>query len=133
MAGGTFAVTQGSTLPFKYTDESLIPVPVRKEPLIMDGKPRKRGLFSRLKGKNEGNEGFTIKQIQRGEYLKHYAKDDNGWYSGTEQPAEDCILKDEDPVKATVAQDIASLGGSTLAQQSDSVIYGKESDDGVIR
>lgn len=40
-----------------------------------------------------------MRQITRGEYLKHYAKDDNGRYIGSEEPAADCILKGEDVAK----------------------------------
>jgi len=34
--------------------------------------------------------------MTRGEYLKHYAKDEEGNYVGTEEPAEDCVLKEGD-------------------------------------
>jgi len=135
----------------KFTDDSPIPVPVRKPSSAMNGEDppkKKHGLFARLvKGKNEGNSNFTIKQIKRGEYLKHYAKDEQGWYCGTEEPAEDCILKEEDPVKKSMRSgegwrngvdgDVNSLGGSTLAgegYEQKSHIYGMgKEDDGVIR
>lgn len=129
MADGSFANVQANHLPFKYTDDSLIPVPVRKDHLSTDEKPRRKSFLSKLKGKNEGNEGFTIKQIRRGDYLKHYAKDEKGWYCGTDEPADDCILRDGDPTKALSERqkgwrggnevDVNSLGGSTLAQEHE--------------
>lgn len=34
--------------------------------------------------------------MTRGEYLKHYAKDEEGNYVGSEEPAADCVLKEGD-------------------------------------
>ena len=59
-----------------------------------DGHKVKKSFFSSRR-KSE-NSNFVIKQVQRGEYLKFYAKDERGRYVGTEEPAVDCILKGED-------------------------------------
>jgi hypothetical protein len=34
-----------------------------------------------------------VKMMPRGEYLKYYAKDEEGNYIGSEEPAEDCSLR----------------------------------------
>ena len=81
----SYGAAQGNLLPAKYTDDSLIPVPVLKPDQAGKALPeRKRSFFSRRKSKDDS---FTIKHLPRGEYLKHYAKDDNGTYVGTEEPA----------------------------------------------
>lgn len=38
---------------------------------------------------------FVMKDMKRSEYLMYYAKDDDGKYIGTRDPAPDCILKNE--------------------------------------
>ena len=93
----SYGAAQGNLLPVKYTDDSLIPVPVLKPDQMGKALPeRKRSFFSRRKSRDDS---FTIKHLPRGEYLKHYAKDDNGMYIGTEEPAADCILRGGDLTK----------------------------------
>lgn len=41
----------------------------------------------------------TVRQVTRREYFKHYAKDNHGGFVGSESPAEDCILNEEDSAK----------------------------------
>ena len=85
-------------LPVKYTDESLIDVPVMRPEDIgkVEDPQKKKTFFSRRRSENTN---FIIRQIPRGEYLKYYAKDDNGAYCGTEEPAKDCILRGNDVQK----------------------------------
>ncbi|KIW67766.1 hypothetical protein PV04_06996 [Phialophora macrospora] len=45
---------------------------------------------------SERRVNIDMRQISRREYLKHYAKDEHGGYIGTDDPAEDCILNEED-------------------------------------
>lgn len=101
-----FQGTAGKTLPFKYTDESFISVPCLKpraqESATSIGEPNeKKPKWWRRKSSTSSNSvndpnNFTMKKIQRGDYLKHYAKDEQGDYIGTEEPAEDCILRGKD-------------------------------------
>ncbi|RMD43313.1 hypothetical protein DV735_g1857, partial [Chaetothyriales sp. CBS 134920] len=88
-------------LPRRYTNDSLITVPVMRPEDVgtADGhkSEKKRSLFSSRR--RAENSKFVMKQIPRGEYLKHYAKDDAGQYVGTEEPAADCILRGEDVAK----------------------------------
>lgn len=58
---------------------------------------RKSSSTGSSKGKQQD---FIIREMTRGDYLKFYAKDDNGKYIGSEEPASDCILnREEDRVK----------------------------------
>ncbi|KAF7503378.1 hypothetical protein GJ744_003942 [Endocarpon pusillum] len=97
----------GKTLPWKFRDESLISVPCLRpksqEEGIVPGEAnkknnkrwwRRRPLMSN--GRMNDLDKFVMRRIQRGEYLKHYAKDEQGAYIGTEGPAEDCILRGDD-------------------------------------
>lgn len=97
-----------NTLPFKFTDESLIPVPCLRSPRKTDegglgpaseqvdvGK-KKRWWRSGSKSGKSRDEDFVIRQIPRSEYLKHYARDEQGRFAGTEEPAADCMLNAED-------------------------------------
>ena len=97
----------GKTLPWKFTDESLISVPcLRRRPQedrFAPGeanKKNKRRWWRRRSSTSNGGmnnpDNFVMRKIQRGEYLKHYAKDEQGTYIGTEEPAEDCILRGDD-------------------------------------
>lgn len=56
-----------------------------------------------------------MRDMTRREYLKHYAKDENRNYIGTEEPAEDCIL---DQVKKE--------SGSSLKQAFDRKVKAKD-------
>lgn len=101
-------------LPARFTDESIISIPVLPPPDVPDGKafssdsdeddnpikgrekPKSRFSLSsfrrRLSSKKEKQPDYVMKEMTRAEYLKHYAKDDNGRYIGTEEPGDDCIL-----------------------------------------
>jgi hypothetical protein len=95
----SFGSAPANLLPVKFNDESLISVPVLRPEDVGKAEPQKtkKSFFSSRR--KSSNTNFTIKQIPRGEYLKHYAKDDDGKYSGTELPADDCILRGEDVTK----------------------------------
>jgi hypothetical protein len=95
--GGSAGVAP-NFLPVKFTDESLIPVAVIPPDQVgknvgPEESKKKRFWQSRRASRNSD---FIIKQIPRGEYLKYYAKDDDGVYIGTEDPAKDCMLKGAD-------------------------------------
>lgn len=102
-------------LPVRFTDNSVISVPVlphaepsQTKPDDEDSDegpvkgPKSRSRFSlsnfRRKSSSSGNgkQSFVIKEMTRGNYLKHYAKDDSGKYIGSEEPASDCILNNEE-------------------------------------
>lgn len=97
----------GKTLPLKFTDESLISVPCLRPRSQEEGftkgeanKKDKKRWWRRKSSTSNGSmnnpDNFVMRKIQRGEYLKHYAKDEQGAYIGTEEPAEDCILRGDD-------------------------------------
>lgn len=104
-------------LPPKFTDNSIISVPVLppestsktlnldaddEDNPIKEVKPKSRlGSIFRKASLGEGkpkkeSQGFVMKKMKRSEYLKHYAKDEAGRYIGTEDPADDCILNNEE-------------------------------------
>jgi hypothetical protein len=113
-------------LPVRYTDDSLIPVPVmRSEDIGKPAKKEKKSFFSSRR-KSE-NTNFVMKEIPRGEYLKHYAKDDSGKYIGTEEPASDCILRGED------LDYYRGKGNLDYRHEIDSVKKASEDKDSVIR
>lgn len=119
-AAESFGRAAPNLLPVRYTDNSIISVPVlsHAEPTQSNGytddnasedlNPIKeqnsksgRSRFSlssfRRKSTSKGKQqDFIIKEMTRGNYLKHYAKDDSGRYIGSEDPAVDCILNNEE-------------------------------------
>jgi len=140
--GFAHAFVQGAPqlLPFRFTDDSIISVPVlRPEDVgsyahrapVVDG-TKKKFWQSRRKSRDGGlNEKFIIKKMTRGDYLKHYAKDDEGRYCGTEEPAADCLLRGPDLEKwrgGGVAET-----GSFRNEIEDSSEMSDGKDDGVIR
>jgi hypothetical protein len=95
----------GKTLPWKYTDESLISVPCLRprpeESADASGEVNDKKKWWRRKSSTSSNSvndpnNFVLKKMKRGDYLKHYAKDEQGSYIGTEEPADDCILRGRD-------------------------------------
>ena len=95
----SFGAAPANLLPVKFTDESLIPVPVLRAEDVGKAEPQKTKKSFWSSRRKSQNASFTMKHIPRGEYLKHYAKDDNGAYIGTEEPAADCILRGDDLIK----------------------------------
>ena len=57
----------------------------------------KKSFWRRLS--RDDDQKFVMKKVTRGDYLKYYAKDEDRNYVGTEDPADDCILKVEELVK----------------------------------
>jgi len=101
-------------LPVKFHDDSIISIPVMRPEDIhsahtnaapapaSDGKSRKLSFFHRKSaggGSSAPKQKFAMRELTRREYLAHYAKDNDGKYVGTEEPAEDCILRGEDLVR----------------------------------
>lgn len=89
-------------LPVKFTDDSIIPIPVLPDgatqtPTEITGEPQRKKWFGLFR-KKDTKKDFVIKHMTRREYLKYYAKDDEGRYIGTEEPAKDCILTHESDV-----------------------------------
>lgn len=116
----SFGAGPPNLLPVRFTDDSIISVPVIPPPGTK-GKlaaaspfededdegpvkqPKESGFFSFFQRKSsstskkkEEKYDFVMKDVTRGEYLKHYAKDDKGKYVGMEVPATDCLLNDGD-------------------------------------
>jgi hypothetical protein len=98
-------------LPFRYTDESTLMIAVLKphtnnlsltSEYNNEGTPNKksktRNLFRR-KQSTSVNDNFDTKKVTRGDYLKYYAKDEKGFYCGTDDPAADCILKQKEDLE----------------------------------
>lgn len=50
-------------------------------------------LWKRLSHSDSDGPKWTTKEISRDVYLRHYAKDSEGKYVGTERPADDCLLR----------------------------------------
>lgn len=94
----------GKNLPLKYTDESVISVPCLRPPPeepIPEATDKKKKWLRRISSRHSSDsvddpKNFIIKRMTRGEYLKHYCMDEQDNYAGTEEPAEDCILKGKD-------------------------------------
>lgn len=114
--GGADSLGAGTPnlLPPKFTDDSIISVPVlppdsnsqnsgvdtdNAENPVKEVKSKSRlgSIFRKsVSGESKGKSpGFVMKKMKRSEYLKRYAKDDEGIYIGTEDPAPDCILNSE--------------------------------------
>lgn len=111
--------------PAEYTDDTLITVPVLETTTSQPQQPvadsisfdrltiakeanknrsKERRLFSSLRSSkfnalSDKRVNVTIRQVPRIEYQKHYMKDEHGRYIGTEDPAEDCILSEEDSAR----------------------------------
>jgi len=96
LGGDMYSVPQ--LLPKRYTDDSIIPaivtdvVPSEKT-AAADAKKKQGGFLSKLKGKKESEglnengerKGITkIVYMPRRDYLKYFAKDENGAYIGSE-------------------------------------------------
>lgn len=99
-------------LPRRYTDDSLVTIPIPRRDLIPasaaaeetvdevlgegngDGggkKKRKNGFlgFGRRKDREGGGEGVIAVRMRRGDYLRYWAKGEDGKYlEGVEEPAE---------------------------------------------
>jgi hypothetical protein len=143
--GDSFTGVPGKTLPFKYTDDSLISVPCLKvgtqESTSASEEPNDtKKKWWRRKSSSSSNSlndpaNFVMKKVRRGEYLKHYAKDDQGNYSGTGEPAEDCILRGKDLERYRSNRAIAFRNEIAENQTDFSAPIGVEKgeDDGVIR
>lgn len=94
MAGDMSSVPQ--LLPKRYTDDSIIPaiisdvIPSPKAPEASSKPAKKPGLFRKLKGsskKEPGPEDKLLKVVYmpRRDYLKWFARDKKGNYSGSEE------------------------------------------------
>lgn len=79
-------------LPFRFTDDSIINVPIPLEDLEDEpeeqapGTERRSSWMGRIGRKMAGKEKQKIRNVKmtRGEYLKYWAKDEHGNYVGTE-------------------------------------------------
>ena len=134
-----------SFMPVRFTDASRIPVPclpqnagaVQADGASKDKKKKRWWSNAARGGRDEvANSNFVLKQIPRGEYLKHYAKDEEGKYIGTEDPAEDCILKGADIAKwrgsgSVMAQGFRNEIDGGLEQEVNQ--KGQKESNGVIR
>ena len=112
-AAGSEALGAGPAnfAPVRFTDDSMITIavlpsddakvktledssdddnPIKEEPKKKFGFFRRKSAYSKKK-----DQPFVMKQVTRRDYLKYYAKDDDGNYTGTEDPAPDCILNNE--------------------------------------
>lgn len=99
--------------PVRFTDDSVISIAVMPpegvEAKTVDddsdeddgpikAEPKKKFGFFRRKSSayaKKKDKPFVMKQVTRADYLKYYAKDDDGNYTGTMDPAPDCILNNE--------------------------------------
>jgi hypothetical protein len=85
-------------LPKRYTDDSIIPAIVtdvvpNEKPVEEEGTKKKGGFFGKFEGKKGGDDldalgqkkGITrVVYMPRRDYLKYFAKDENGNYIGSE-------------------------------------------------
>jgi hypothetical protein len=79
----SYGAAPANLLPTRYTDESLIMIAVQRPENIGKAAPAK-GKKSIFSFGRKSKEDFIMKKVPRGEYLKHYAKDDDGKYTGME-------------------------------------------------
>jgi hypothetical protein len=80
-AAESFGAGPANLLPTRFTDESLITIPVQRPENIgkvAPAKAKKPFISFGWKSKDD----FLMKQVPRGEYLKYYAKDESGNYIG---------------------------------------------------
>jgi hypothetical protein len=94
LGGDTYSLPQ--LLPRRYTDDSIIPAIVTdvvpSEKTAQEEAGKKKGFLGRFKGKKEEvigengeRKGLTkVVYMPRREYLKFFAKDENGVYIGSE-------------------------------------------------
>ncbi len=141
----SFQGIAGKTLPWKYTDGSLVSVPcLRPRPQDSvstsgEANDKKKKWWRRKSSTSNSSvndpDDFTMRKVQRGEHLKHYAKDEQGHCIGTEEPAEDCILRGKDSERYRSGKDATfrnEIAGDS-ADRSALLDVRKETDDGVIR
>ncbi|KAL2421822.1 hypothetical protein ABEF95_008126 [Exophiala dermatitidis] len=112
----SYGAGAANLLPTKFTDDSLISVPVLRPEDIgrhhqvsrsgEGGGENKAGKLSFFRRKSSSSQqtssssdNFVMRRIPRRDYLAHYAKDEAGRYIGTEDPADDCILHGDDLLK----------------------------------
>ena len=85
---GMFAKTAPDLLPWKFTDEDLVSIPIPADVLDKsddeNGKTKRKGWGSKLKDKFSHKSSFRLVQVTRGDYLKYFARDEQGAYIGTE-------------------------------------------------
>ncbi|KIW31698.1 uncharacterized protein PV07_03300 [Cladophialophora immunda] len=130
--------------PTEYTDDTLITVPVLDLEALQgghgsndegalgelskkEGKLQNRSTFFRHKPSSSQSASnrkvnVSIRQGTRRQYLKHYAKDGQGRYIGTEDPAEDCVLDGEDSSRwrgQPTGSGIATAGGTSTADETN--------------
>lgn len=105
-------------LPVKFTDDSIISIPVLPKGAEQVESDKKKHFWSRRKSQNTN---FIMKQMTRGEYLEHYAKDDDGKYIGSGEPAEDCILRGDDVTKYKPATTFSNTLGDS-DKKDDAVV-----------
>lgn len=112
-AAESFGAAAPNLLPVRFTDDSLIMIPVMPPDgatgKVLEGdsdedqdpikaEPRKKFGFFRRKSSSSSkkkDQAFVMKEVTRRDYLKYYAKDEEGNYTGTMDPAPDCILNNE--------------------------------------
>jgi hypothetical protein len=87
----SFGAGPASLLPTRFTDESLITIPVQRPENIGKVAPTK-AKKPLLSFGRKSKDDFLMKQVSRGEYLKYYAKDENGNYIGRQTPHSCTIL-----------------------------------------
>ncbi|KAI9753452.1 MAG: hypothetical protein M1835_000991 [Candelina submexicana] len=88
---GPFGGEAVQHLPSKFTDDSIIHVPIpvdESSTSEIQQKERKqswvRKIGDGIRGKKTGQGKFRMVKMTRGEYLKYWAKDEEGRYIGTE-------------------------------------------------
>jgi len=89
MSGG-FVANAPQHMPHKFTDDSIMPVPVMLK--AVDGAPQKRtsSFVNALKGLGTSKDDRPMKVVRmpRREYLRYFARDSNHQYIGTEPERE---------------------------------------------
>ncbi|KAK5055146.1 hypothetical protein LTR84_012894 [Exophiala bonariae] len=132
-------------LPVRFHDDSIISIPVLRPEDInrltdfnnnappSDNKSRKLSFFHRKSigggsgGKND-KQKFAMRSVTRLEYLTHYAKDNNGKYVGTEEPADDCILRGEDLERYRHQKSEFGTAVNNFKNEVSTVVAGAESE-----
>jgi len=118
-------------LPVKFHDDPIMTVPVLKPDAI--GRPdgvaghRKKKSFWKPRRKPD-EDTTTKKQMTPADYLKYYAKDAQGRYTGSEDPAVDCILRGADLEKWRGRDSGTRDDGASMMSSAPPSIMGSEAE-----
>lgn len=87
-AGMAFGAAGANLLPPGYTDKSLVRIPIKMTDIdgVNPVQPaKKKGLFRKMSSSSASDGEIKVVMMSRGDYLKYWAKGDDGKYLPTVQ------------------------------------------------